>query len=256
MSLLRKFLPGFIVNRYFAIQKRLNDLEVATRCLEMAVDALVVHPKYTAADDVGFNGQLHRKRIFTDLISAVPVQAIAETGTWLGNTTAYMAQTGKVPVYSCEVSPRFHALAKIRVADVKNIELQLLDSRRFLQQIAAGPLAQRFLFFYLDAHWYDDLPLSEELDIIAAAWKQFIIMIDDFQVPDDAGYGYDNYGPGKALTIEMLQPAIKQHKLVVFFPSATAVQDTGNRRGCVVLARQGEIADKLANLSSLHLWRA
>ena len=35
-------------------------------------------------------------------------------------------------------------------------------------------------------------------------------MIDDFQVPDDPGYAYDDYGPGKALTPDLVDPACRR----------------------------------------------
>src|SRR5204863_9691435 len=97
MSFIKHLVPGFIAERYLTIKQRLHNLEVSVRCLEMAVDAMVVSPKYVPGDDIGFNGQRQRKRIFTDLIATIPFDAIVETGTWLGNTTAYMAQTAGRP---------------------------------------------------------------------------------------------------------------------------------------------------------------
>ncbi len=69
---------------------------------------------------------------------------------------------------------------------------------RLAAEILAPPLT--WVFIYLDAHWEDDLPLAEELRIIAGAWRSAVVMIDDFQVSDDDGYGFDDFGPGKALT--------------------------------------------------------
>jgi hypothetical protein len=182
------------------------------------------------------------------------VEAIVETGTCLGDTTGYMALTSQLPVHTCDLNPRFHALAKARLSDIDHVCFNLLDSRCFLRDRARGPIADRLLLFYLDAHWYDDLPLAQELDIIASEWAQFIVMVDDFQVPDDPGYGYDNYGVGKALTLDLLRPSIEQHDLAVFFPSYAAVQETGARRGCVILTKRGEYADRLDSVSSLRRW--
>ena len=44
---------------------------------------------------------------------------------------------------------------------------------------------------------------------------------------------------------------VKQHDLVTLFPSFAAAQETGARRGSVVLTRQGENAEQLASVSSL-----
>src|SRR6266436_1598107 len=119
MSIAKHLVPGFIKDRYFHIKKRIESLETSVRCLENAIDAMIVSPKYVPGDDVGFNGQLNRKRIFGDIVSAIPIDAIVETGTWLGNTTGYMATTARKPIYSCELSPRFHALSKMRLRELQ-----------------------------------------------------------------------------------------------------------------------------------------
>jgi hypothetical protein len=255
LSILKHLLPDCLQQPYRAVQKRLDDLELSVRGLETAVDAIVVNPKYVPGDDIGFNGQRHRKRIFGEIMSALAFDAMVETGTWLGDTTAYMAQTARVPVHSCEVSPRFHALAQKRLVDVAGVHLELSDSRRFLQTLAQGGLAGKRIFFYLDAHWYDDHPLNEEIQIIVDHWSRFVIMIDDFSVPDDPGYDYDIYR-GRPLALDLLQPAIARRELAAFFPAARSADETGRQRGCVVLAPKGELAHTLSLLASLREWHA
>ena len=256
MSFLKRITPRFLRDRYLTIQTRLQNLETSVRHLNTAIDAMLVSPKYVPAEDVGFNGQRHRKRIFTDIVNAISFDAIIETGTWVGDTTGYMRQTAGKPVYSCELNPRFFALAKMRLADLNEVHLSLQDSRKFIQTRQQSNLAAKNVFFYLDAHWYDDLPLGEEMDLIGSCWKQFVILIDDFQVRDDAGYGFDNYGAGKALALELLEPAIKKYNLTVFFPSARSNDETGGKRGCVVLAPRGALSEKLSQLAALREWRS
>jgi hypothetical protein len=254
MSILKHIVPRFVLRPYRDLQRRLDRAELSVRCLEMAVDALVVSPRYVPGDDIGFNGQLQRKRIFGDVTTAMPFDAIVETGTWLGNTTGYMSQTARRTIYSCELSPRFHALAKMRLAGLEQVQLELGDSRQFLQRLARSNVAHKSVLFYLDAHWYDDLPLGEEMEIIATGWREFVVMIDDFQVPDDLDYGYDDYGHGKKLSLDLLKPALAKHELAAFFPAAPGCQETGTKRGCVVLARKGEASKKLSGLASLRQW--
>jgi hypothetical protein len=62
-------------------------------------------------------------------------------------------------------------------------------------------------------------------------------MIDDFEVPDDHGFGYDDYGPGKALNAAYIGPLVEAHDLAVFYPSARSQEETGHRRGCAVLCK-------------------
>jgi hypothetical protein len=57
------------------------------------------------------------------------------------------------------------------------------------------------LFFYFDAYSNEDLPLAEEIDIIFGRSPHAVVMIDDFEVTDDPGFAYDDYGPGKALNM-------------------------------------------------------
>src|SRR2546430_15553276 len=80
-------------------------------------------------------------------------------------------------------------------------------------------------------------------------------MNDDFQDPDDSCYGYDSYGDGKALTLELLRPAMTKYNLAAYFPSARSDQETGARRGSVVFTRGGEFSEKLSRLKSLRQGR-
>ena len=76
-------------------------------------------------------------------------------------------------------------------------------------------------------------------------------MIDDFQVPDDPGYGFDDYGEGKVLNLDYLRDVISKFDISVFFPICRSEQETGAKRGCVVLAR-GLMADALTKLVTLR----
>ena len=60
------------------------------------------------------------------------------------------------------------------------------------------------VFFYLDAHWEDDLPLLEEIEVIFSHRDRATIMIDDFCVPG-TDYGFDDYGAGKTLNLAYLR---------------------------------------------------
>ena len=104
-------------------------------------------------------------------------------------------------------------------------------------------------------HWHADLPLPEEVDIIPRQWSRFVIMIDDFQVPDDAGYIYDRYGKGKDLTLETISDPIRMHHLGVYFPSRPSSEEPSIRRGYVVLSNEA-LSDQLAGIESLRRWKS
>jgi len=194
--------------------------------------------------------------MFSDLVNACAFDAIVETGTFKGDSAAYMATTANLPVYTSEVNPRFNLLARVRLRSLSGISFFQGDSREFLQRLPAILGDQRkCLFFYLDAHWYADLPLEGELGIISQDWQSFVIMIDDFQVPGDEGYGYDSYGENQSLTLKRFADVFQRHRLVPFFPSLASGEETGIRRGCVVLARETEIVQRITRISSLRKWR-
>ena len=216
-----------------------------------------------------FNGQTARQALFVDLIANTRPYAIVETGTFLGATTELMSRTG-LPVFTIELHPRNYGFARARFWRKRNVKLFHEDSRTALLRLFDGPLhslSSLTVFFYLDAHWNDDLPLAEEIDIIFGRCPLAVVMIDDFEVPSDAGYGYDDYGRGKALVSGYIQPAISAHDLQAFYPSTPSAADYPStpmaaaglaepgrlRRGCVVLVKQ---AHHGAVLVSMPLLRA
>jgi hypothetical protein len=207
-----------------------------------------------AAVSHAFNGQRLRQALFTALMSKLRPQAIVETGTYLGTTTAFMAQTG-LPVFTIEANSRFYGFARARFFGSGTIKLFYGDSRAALCRILDGPLRElnpHLLFFYLDAHWNDDLPLVEEIDIVFTRCPSAVTMIDDFQVPDDPGYSYDSWGPGKSLVPDYIAPAVIAHGLETFYPSASSAQESGWRKGCVILAKDKAQITLLASLSLLR----
>ena len=206
-------------------------------------------------DDLGgaFNGQDNRKRIVSDLFSRVSFNAIVETGTYGGATSAFLCQFG-LPVYTVEINPRFFAFAALRLRQHRKlIHMHEGDSPSFLRELAkADECPKSNVFFYLDAHWREHLPLKDELEIIFSNWSNSVVMVDDFQVPGTE-YGYDDYGPGRALNITYLEP-LKHLQTWRFFPSLDPQLETGLKRGCVVLCRDEALKDALAGIEILSLW--
>ena len=241
------------------MQDRLKKLEFTVMNLETAIDSLLAVPTDFHSTQTGFNGQVGRKQIFNDLLSTLKFELIIETGTYIGMTTGYMSQASGLPIHSAEVNPRFHSIAKLRLREFKNISLYNLDSREFLKTLAKDKaLTKQRTFFYLDAHWYGDFPLREEIELIAEYWPEFVIMIDDFQIPGDAGYGYDDYGNGESLSIDYIEPLLKTKNLSTYFPSLMASRETGHKRGCTILVpeSQSKRIDTIHSLKRYSLQRA
>jgi predicted O-methyltransferase YrrM len=244
-KLLRFLTPEIIKARLRRIDSRLNNLE-------HALDALIKTQKYVSSSETGFNGQHFRKKIFQDILHTISFEAIVETGTYFGDTTGYMAETARLPVYTSEIDRRFSSIAKLRLADFKDIHYEVGDSRQFLEKLSQSRLVGKQVFFYLDAHWYQDLPLRDEVHIIMQHWPNSVIMIDDFKVPGDEGYLFDDYGKDKKLSLELIDGVIQQDNIVCYFPALPSREESGSRRGCVVLAKKGHLSEKLSNIQSVR----
>ena len=201
-----------------------------------------------------FNGQVFRQRLFSELRGRVQLAAIVETGTHRGTTTEYFRSTTRVPVHSFEVAPRSYGFARARLRTASEVHLHHCDSRPGLAELAAcHALPPGPLFFYLDAHGLDELPLAEEVDLVFAHWGEAVVMIDDFAVPDDPGYGFDDYGPGKVLTLDYLGSRTAP-PMALWLPACASAAESGARRGCVVLARDAELVRRIDAMETLRRW--
>jgi predicted O-methyltransferase YrrM len=202
-----------------------------------------------------FNGQANRVRIFHAIIACIQPTAIIETGTYLGTTTEFMAATTRLPVYTIEGHPRHYGFARARLWQKPNVKLYQGDSRIELKRILDDPSKYQpgtSLFIYLDAHWNEDLPLASEIDIIFRRVSNAVVMIDDFEVPGDPGFGYDDYGPEKVLNAKYIASLAEKHDLEIFYPSASSSEETGSRRGCVVLCKSTSLGGKLRPMPLLR----
>jgi len=199
-----------------------------------------------------FSGRGFRGGIFLELLDLLRPGAIIETGTYRGATTKFLHYSSGLPVYTVELDPRCYGYSKTRFILDQNIFCHLGDSRSFLKKILADdPLRRNDIFFYLDAHWGEDLPLQEEIEVIFRNCPRAVVMVDDFKVPGDDGYRYDTYKNGKSLTMELLDH-LSSLELTFYFPSLRSELETGGKRGCAVIALSPEVKAKLEKASTLR----
>jgi len=178
------------------------------------------------------NGQNARQQIVRDLVFGLRIEQFVETGTFHGTTTEFLANLLGAPVFTVELHPRTFVVAKRRLAQYPWVTVELGDSRTFLRDLASKEeLCGRRTLFYLDAHWGRDLPLGAELAIIVEAWPDAVVVIDDFEVPGDPGYGFDAYD-GRPISVDSL-PTLPGW--AILFPAVRSEDETGARRGCAVL---------------------
>lgn len=194
------------------------------------------------------NSQEGRQRLVVALLETASPAAVLETGTYLGTTSRFLAEHTQAPIFSTEVNPEFHRDARETLEGLSNVHLKLADSRAALREWTAdGAVPKSGVLFYLDAHWHDDLPLAEELTIITQSWTDSLILIDDFEVPGDPDYMFDDYGPGKRLCLAIIPAGIRD-SWTPLFPALPGREETGARKGCVLLAppeRAAQLCDSL-----------
>ncbi|HET9948228.1 MAG TPA: class I SAM-dependent methyltransferase [Longimicrobiales bacterium] len=195
-----------------------------------------------------FNDQRGRALLCEQIAASGPVEAVVETGTYRGTTTLFLARAFGAPVHSVEVVPRWHHYARLRTRHEPRIRLAVGDSRAFLAALATDPdVPKRDVFFYLDAHRPGDVPLLDELALLMRSWRDSVVMIDDFEVPGDPGYRFDDFGPG--FTADLLPPRSLMRR---FYPAIPSAEETGHRRGCVVLAMRGPWVERLSRIPALR----
>ncbi|WP_406475380.1 hypothetical protein [Streptomyces sp. NBC_01615] len=191
------------------------------------------------------NGQARRQQLVRDLMRAVAFDEVVETGTYRGVTSTFLSNVSGLPVHTAEMSARFFRYSRVRCADDPAITVHHSDSRRLLRELADRD-GDPTLFFYLDAHWQEDVPRYEELEIIHRRWSRAVVVIDDFRVNDDPGYGHETYH-GVPLDPDYL-PQLPGWRR--YYPAARSFEETGMRRGCLILASPAltGVVDELGGL--------
>jgi hypothetical protein len=207
-----------------------------------------------------FNGQAERRATFLEMLDRLKPAGLIETGTYRGTTTEFMAQHFAGPIHSCEIDRRCFQGCSRRLARFPQVELMQSDSRIFLRYVLAKLKPTAPLLVYLDAHWWDDLPLREEIEIILGSGHEAAIMIDDFEVPDDPGYTFDDFGPGKRFCLDMLD-FLADRAEPLFYPRARSDAETGSKRGAVAISTGPRVTAALRAVERLRggafaEWRA
>jgi hypothetical protein len=199
-----------------------------------------------------FNGQQRRCEIFKELTKACRFKHAVETGAFYGDTTGLIAAGVSGRVDTIEIKAVNAGFVRARYLLNAQVRVRRGDSRAWLRQLLKNKRFKAGIhFFYLDAHWQADLPLAEEIDVIFSSGTDAIVMIDDFQVPDDPGYSYDDHGAGMVLNEEYISALRTDHGFSCFYPTAKSKEETGARRGSVVLARSDR-SGLMAQIESLR----
>jgi hypothetical protein len=143
-----------------------------------------------------FNCGLEMSTFFLYLKDHLHIDVVVETGTFKGNTTAFFGSVFPV-VHTVEVNQEFYQSSQASLNSYSNIQCHFGSSPDFLKKALPSLAGQRILF-YLDAHWYEDWPLLDELKVISMTHRDnCVIVIDDFKVPGRADIPYDSHRDGE-----------------------------------------------------------
>lgn len=126
-----------------------------------------------------------KRQLILDVLSSCNLQTVIETGTFLGDTTHYLASRG-YHVTSVELDSRLAALARARFDGVGNVQVIEGDSGKLMPGLIVK-LEQPALF-YLDGHYSggdtgkgeQETPIVKEIEaILAGAPIGSFVIIDD-----------------------------------------------------------------------------
>ena len=130
---------------------------------------------------------IHQAIEWDNIIQKYNCDVFVETGTFLGETTEYMAlMYPNMKIITSEINPRYFEFSKNVLSKYPNIEMFLENSVNVIEKLDEK---YNCPFFYLDAHWEQDVPLKKELKNI----NRGIVCIHDFDI-GVKNYGYDTYG--------------------------------------------------------------
>jgi len=189
------------------------------------------------------NDQTARQRVVRALIHAVQPAHAIETGTYRGVTTEWLARFG-VPVLTIESEERAFLFARRRLARFGHVRVVRGDS---VDVLRALPHDDRVVFCYLDAHDPDHTPLRDELRAVVERMPRAVVVIDDFAIPDDAGYGAN-----EGIDLEALDRSGLPRPCGLFFPTVPSSEETGHRRGAAVVTWDRALAERIATVELLR----
>jgi len=163
------------------------------------------------------------QELVDEIISGCEISLFVETGTFVGDTTKYVASRHpEIRVLTCEVNPRWLKLARRFCRGIDNIEFHLGQSPQFLAG-SYDKLRSGKVLFWLDAHWGAYWPLVDETKVISSL-PRFAVIVDDFEVPDRPRFHFDTY-EGVKNGLELHAPVLGHECLVPDYDPGLSVQN-------------------------------
>lgn len=176
--------------------------------------AIKLYKLFFGLPPVGFREDRIFQKAIKTIILSLPITSFVETGTYLGDSTEFVANLKKnLPIFTCEINKILYRKARGRLKRFKNVKVIKDSSPEFLRNLIESNLLGDFPLFFLDAHDLSSyLPLENELEIITSSLDRAIIVIDDFQVPERPEFSFWKQGE-KILGLELIKPKMSKKNL-------------------------------------------
>jgi hypothetical protein len=153
---------------------------------ELLPNEKIVMPKQASA----LNGDFYACAEFLKLKEKFNIKTLVELGSCVFGTTKWGAE--QFPnVITVEISPEFRNIGLERTKGLKNITSYLGDSVAMLPTMLKDCDNKTIIF--IDSHWYNHLPLFDELKLIKQSKLTPVIVVHDCLVPNEPKLGYDSY---------------------------------------------------------------
>jgi hypothetical protein len=162
-----------------------------------------------------FDSGFHGDKYLIELVFAATRRAaqFIETGANVGSSLHYLATNfPAVACYSCEPDPEAFAFAQGKTSALPNVCLSQTASPDFLYGLLQQDPARADLptVFWLDSHGYGfRWPLQQEVQFITREFKCAYVFIDDFKVPGQPQFLFDEYD-GQVCAFESVAPQLRQ----------------------------------------------
>ncbi len=204
----------------------------------------------TASTSFHNDGILHE--LISRTIESFCIRTFFETGTFKGESLRFAIRKfgNRLNYISCEIDKEIFDFASIQLAKDNSIGVEakrkvvLLNgtSPALIRKTSQDGTAVPPVLYWLDAHWYSNLPLLDELKEILGSSQEAVIMIDDFKVPQSSPFSgrFDSYGDVE-LSLDYIGNTLRLYgeasSYAILFPNYDddSAHSAGNLRGYVAI---------------------
>lgn len=136
-----------------------------------------------------FSGDEWIKQEFLNIRNQYNISTVIETGTYKGDTTAWLAENFK-NVITIEVKEEYYNLGSW-LQKYKNLIRLNTPSQNVLCDLLS--LLKEPTLLFLDAHWEEECATPKELEVIARSFNKPFIVIHDVENPRYPEMQFDTY---------------------------------------------------------------